>query len=55
MKLRRMFFLLVLLLVPDRGQNFLGHIYKDIRFIRIGIQIPKIDLLHYVPPFRFTG
>ena len=46
---------IVLLLVPDRRQDFLGYIYKDIRFIHIGIQIPKIDLLHYVPPFRFTG
>ena len=44
---------IVLLLAPDRGHDFLGHVYKDIAFIHIGIQFPKIDLLHYVPPFRF--
>ncbi len=41
--------------LADRGHNFLGHVYKDIGFIHIGIQFPKIDFLHYVPPFRFTG
>ena len=46
---------IVLLLAPYRGHNFLGHVYKDIGFIHIGIQFPKIDFLHYVPPFRFTG
>ena len=46
---------IVLLLAPDHGQDFLGHVHKDIGFIHIGIQLPKIDLLHYVPPFRFTG
>ena len=35
---------IVLLLAPDRNQHFLGHIYKDIGFIYIGIQLPKIDL-----------
>ena len=44
-----------LLLALDYGQHFFGHIHKDIGFIYIGIQVPKIDLLHYVPPFRFTG
>ena len=46
---------IVLFLAPDRGHDFLGHVHKDIGFIHIGIQFPKIDLLHYVPPFRFTG
>ena len=46
---------IVLLLAPDCRQYFLGHVHKDIGFIHIGIQFPKIDLLHYVPPFRFTG
>ena len=34
---------------------FIGYFQKGIGFINIGIQIPKIDFLHYVPPFRFTG
>ena len=46
---------IVLLLAPDRGQDFLGHVHKDIGFICIGIQVPKIDFLHNVPPFQFTG
>ena len=46
---------IVLLVAPDRGQDFLGHVYKDIGFICIVIQVPKVDLLHDVPPFQFTG
>ena len=46
---------IVLLVPPDRGQDFLGHVHKGIGFICIGIQVPKIDLLHDVPPFQFTG
>ena len=34
---------------------FIGYFQKGIGFINIGIQITKIDFLHYVPPFRFTG
>ena len=37
------------------GLYFIGHFQKSICFINIGIQLPKIDFLHYVPPFRFTG
>ena len=35
--------------------HFIGYFQIGVRFINIGIQLPKIDLLHYVPPFRFTG
>ena len=31
------------------------HFQKCVRLIHIGIQLPKIDFVHYVPPFRFTG
>ena len=44
-----------LLLALDYCQHFFSHIHKGIGFIYIRIQVPKIDLLHYVPPFRFTG
>ncbi|GAA6504541.1 hypothetical protein K350107B32_09340 [Agathobaculum butyriciproducens] len=42
---------IVLFLAPDRGQHFLGHIHKDIGFIHIGIQLPKIDLNQYMALF----
>ena len=41
--------------VSDRLQHIFCYFYKVIGFINIGIQIPEIDFLHYVPPFRFTG
>ena len=41
--------------ISDRLQHIFCYFYKVIGFINIGIQIPEIDFLHYVPPFRFTG
>ena len=35
--------------------HFVGYFQINVRLINIGIQLPKIDFLHYVPPFRFTG
>ena len=34
---------------------FLCHIYKKVCCINIRIKFPKVNFLHYVPPFRFTG
>ena len=36
----------------DHGKHFLSDFYKGIGFINIGIQLPQVDIFHYVPPFR---
>ena len=37
------------------GKEHLCHIYKKVCCINIRIKFPKVNFLHYVPPFRFTG
>ena len=40
---------------PNSLYYFLCHIYKKVCCINIRIKFPKVNFLHYVPPFRFTG
>ena len=40
---------------PNSFHYFLCHIYKKVCWINIRIKFPKVNFLHYVPPFRFTG
>ena len=40
---------------PNSLHYFLCHIYKKVCCINIRIKFPKVNFLHYVPPFRFTG